>query len=340
SCSIDPVPGSGRAVIRDNGLLSLGPDYHAPNYYPQPADRPEMLPGAFVQLWSTVAGAGRVLAFTDSTIFANFSFYEPGKRELLLGMLEWLNHRPGPSPSWWLVPAFLLLAGAGVVLVVVAGGRGPEGWNGWRGWRGWRGSALPAIGMLGAVLALSAGVAGWALGCVGARALHRLALPVPAVERPLVRVAIERSFCPAASLPIGGFIGSEPRGLGIFERSIQRLTRPSSRSEAGETWMTFRAGLEDCLAADLVVFPYPTEVVPAGTIAALVRYVEAGGKVLLLEPPPALSSSSGALRAPFGLRVDRSVALSGAMQTIAEELPTLDLKAAYAIEGGVPIATL
>src|SRR5690606_38990641 len=148
SCSIDPVPGSGRAVIRDNGLLSLGPDYHAPNYYPQPADRPEMLPGAFVQLWSTVAGAGRVLAFTDSTIFANFSFYEPGKRELLLGLLESLNHRPGPSPSWWLVPAFLLLAGAGVVLVVVAGGRGPEGWKGWRGWRGWRGSALPAIGML------------------------------------------------------------------------------------------------------------------------------------------------------------------------------------------------
>ena len=48
--------------------------------------------GSFVQLWATQFGRGRVLAFTDSTIWSNFCFFDPGKSELWLGMCEWLNH--------------------------------------------------------------------------------------------------------------------------------------------------------------------------------------------------------------------------------------------------------
>ncbi len=92
SGSIDPGSSSGRAAIRSTGLWSLPADYHADNYYPQVEWRPDMRYGAFVQLWSTRHGEGRVAAFADSTILSNFSAFQPGKAELMLGMVEWLNH--------------------------------------------------------------------------------------------------------------------------------------------------------------------------------------------------------------------------------------------------------
>ena len=60
--------------------------------------------GAFNQLWATRHGSGRVLAWTDSTIFSNFSAFEPGKTELMLGMLEWLNRRSLLDNVWVRVP--------------------------------------------------------------------------------------------------------------------------------------------------------------------------------------------------------------------------------------------
>ena len=83
------------SAIIGTGLKNLPAEYHASNYYPPAENRDDMRYGAFVQLWSTRHGDGRVLAFTDSTIFAGFSLFEPGKTELFLGMLEWLNRRAG-----------------------------------------------------------------------------------------------------------------------------------------------------------------------------------------------------------------------------------------------------
>jgi len=57
-------------------------DYHANTLLPQAVDHAAMRYGAFVQLWATRHGRGRVLAFTDSTIWSNFSAFEPGNIEL------------------------------------------------------------------------------------------------------------------------------------------------------------------------------------------------------------------------------------------------------------------
>ena len=102
SCSIDPGWSLGRMVIRNTGLWSLPPAYHESNYHPQAEYAPEMQYGAWCQLWSTTYGSGRVLAFADSTLFSNFCVFQPGKAELLRGMLDWLNHtspfdRRGPK---------------------------------------------------------------------------------------------------------------------------------------------------------------------------------------------------------------------------------------------------
>ena len=106
SCSIDPGPSVGSMVIRNVGLWSLPPAYQETNYHPQAEYRPYMHYGAWCQLWSTTHGRGRVLAFADSTLFSNFCVYQPGKKELFVGMLEWLNHASRldslpPNDSCW-----------------------------------------------------------------------------------------------------------------------------------------------------------------------------------------------------------------------------------------------
>jgi len=48
-------------------------------------------------------GQGRTVAFTDSTIFPTSARFS-GQSELMLGMVEWLNHgNPPVNPRPWLV---------------------------------------------------------------------------------------------------------------------------------------------------------------------------------------------------------------------------------------------
>ena len=118
SCSIDPGTSRGRTVIEGTRLWSMPPEYHNENYMPFAQHRPEMRCGAFVQAWAARAGQGRVLAFADSTVFSSFCIYQPGKAELLLNLVEWLNHQdPAFDPAW---------------LVLGAGRAGPGGAVTWR----------------------------------------------------------------------------------------------------------------------------------------------------------------------------------------------------------------
>ena len=104
SCSIDPGRSHGRAVVANTGLWSMGPEYHHENFHPVPQHCPEMRYGAFIQVWAARHGQGRAIAFTDSTIFSNFCVFQPGKAEIMLGMVEWLNHANPPlDPRPWLL---------------------------------------------------------------------------------------------------------------------------------------------------------------------------------------------------------------------------------------------
>ena len=77
--------------------------------------------GAFIQSWAARHGQGRVLAFTDSTVFSNFCVGQPGKAEVMLGMIEWLNHAdPWLEPRPWL----LLLAVPPLAIACWIVGRG------------------------------------------------------------------------------------------------------------------------------------------------------------------------------------------------------------------------
>ncbi len=299
SCSINPGKSLGRAVIRSRGLKSLPADYHASNFYPQVEDRADVRYGAFVQLWTTHYGTGRVAAFTDSTIFSNFATFEPGKSELMLGMLEWLNYSNCPYP----LRPFLILLG----LLLLVGGL-----------------VLCRTSSAAWLVVVSAAVLGWAIAAVGTRAIHRYSMALPKAARPMVQVVVDRTVC-NRPLSRGGFIAGKREGFGIFERWILRLGYFTSR----------RSGT-DALTGDLIVFPDPNQTVPREFRDELADYVAAGGKVLVLDSPANTESTANSLLYPFGLTVTPNTSLSGPLKA-PEDWPVIRIDSTCQIEGGEPI---
>lgn len=343
SCSIDPGTSSGRAVIRSVGLKNLGADYHVSNYYPKPDDTPEMRYGAWVQLWAMRYGRGRVLAFTDSTIFSNFSVCEPGKKELWMGMVEWLNHHsPAIEPRGPLVLVGSLL----VILAMVAS----IGWS----------SAWPIL--------LGAGILGWTVAALGAKLAHGNTMPYPAQIRPLAQVNTDQTLCDAR-LPRNGFISMDTTDYGIFERWILRLGYFTARRKYPEI-------LED--KPQLILFLEPSKKISAEYRDALVRYVESGGRVLVVDSPPEpprrrprpvlpkglgidyelpgegapagpesepvgpREPTTNALLEPFGMSVDHATVVGGAnvMMTSTEGWPSVPAQKAVVVNGGRPFASV
>jgi hypothetical protein len=316
SCSIDPGASLGRAVIRSTGLRNLPADYHVSNFYPQVEDHAYSRYGAFIQLWATRRGAGRVAAFTDSTVFSNFCTFEPGKAELMLGMLEWLNHRN----SLFDLRPWLLFAGLVLSLGGLLGRRtkGPV-------FRKTDTANPPSVicHPPSAILLLALAMFAWTTATVAARAVHHHGMPLPAPARPLVHVVMDRTLCDTP-LSRSGFLAGEANGFGIFERWILRLGCFTSR----------RSGPE-ALRGDLVVFTYPSRTVAEEFRAAIVHYAASGGRVLVLDSPENAASTANSLLYPFGLSLDASRALSGSLAAVGNQ-PAVPIEAAYRIAGGEP----
>lgn len=321
ACSIDPGTSSGTAVIRNTGLKNLDSNYHVGNFYPTPDDAPEMIYGSFVQLWATDHQRGRVVAFSDSTIFANFSIFDRGKSQLFLGMLEWLNHAPRSLPS-----TVLLVLGVISLLSAIFA------------WRRWSGDG---------VLGLGAVLAGWAAAVPLAVTLHAAAMPELAPAHPLVRIGLERGLN-RIILPVGGFIGGKEDGFGLFERSVQRLTEVADLpANPGRTWSTFRAAGEQVLDGDLAVFILPSREPSEAFLRRLERYVDAGGRVLVLDAVENRDSKAERLTAPFKLRIRRDEPVVAAAAKDAPPAtepisgpkgwPQITAPSALEVSGGYPL---
>ncbi|MCH5373541.1 MAG: hypothetical protein JJ992_06160, partial [Planctomycetes bacterium] len=279
SCSIDPGRSAGRMVVSNAGLWSLPPAYQESNYHPQAEYRTGMQYGAWCQAWATYSGSGRVLAFADSTLFSNFCTYQPGKAELFVGMVQWLNHRSRLDRPWlwWSleVPGFL----AGISLA--AGGL-------WRSRRLIGRSSLAVAALLGggAVAALIVSAAG------------RTSMAWPRAQRPMPHVVIDREL---SEVPLftGAFADAKDgSGYGMFEQWIPRLGFSLSR----------RSG-HDVFTGDALVVICPTRSVSDDYRERLVQFVAGGGHLLVLDSPDVEGSTAGSLLDPFGLTIHQDASI-------------------------------
>ncbi len=304
SNSIDPGSSSGRAVIQGSSLFSLPSEYHVSNYMPPRAFRAEMRYGPFIQLWSTRFGEGRVLAFTDSTIFSNFCTFQPGKAELMVGMLDWLNHRGSFDPRRWLAGLGLVLVAAGV----------------------WFARPLRDVWLT----RVAAGACGWVIASVAVAAIHGGTMPVPERVRPMPQVVVDRTL---SDVPLanGANIRGDGEGYGTFEQWIARMG-----------CFTVRRSGPDALADDVdaLVVICPSRSVTSAYRDRLVDYVAGGGKLLVIDSPENAASTAGSLLSPFGLAVDHANPIRGEL-LIADDWPGgVKVDRACRVTGGEPIARL
>ena len=281
SCSIDPGISQGRPVVTAAGLWSMPSDFYFDNFMGYATHVPEMRFGSFIQAWSTHGGRGRVIAWGDSTIFSNFCLYQPGKAQVLLNLVEWLNHQGGTG-LWWL----WTLLGLGAIV-----------------------NGLWLVRQDGAAwLVLVAAMAcGWILGSTATAALSAREMPLPSADpdRRLPQVVIDRT---ASQAPLAkGPDNDDPsgRGFGLLEQSISRLGYTTTRAEG-----------DDVFHGDAVVIILPSRPVIAAFRERLVEHVHGGGKLLVIDAGLSdVPSTSNQILRPFGLAIDyRAAPWSGELE--------------------------
>lgn len=349
SCSIDPGRSWGRAVIRSTGLWSLPAAYEASNYHPQAEYLPHLRAGAFVQLWATSYGRGRVLAFTDSTIFSNFCIFQPGKAELFLNMLQWLNHTSPLDPwpiqatiSWGLGILGLLLAGIGwwKVYPPAAAVEHPSGLEpspgGKKGGKS-KGVGEPAPastqtapasaflptdgGLAKAMLLLAVAMAGGTVALAAWQAWAQWAMPPLQPQRPYRLAVIDRTV---SQTPLAnGAFNQSPDGFGLLEHTIPRLG-----------YVTARRKGPSAFDGEVLVVIAPSRSVPHWYREALADYVAQGGHLLVIEHPANTASTANSLLEPFGLQIRHDSVVPAGPLRIGGRSTGVWVDSAWEVSGG------
>ena len=289
SCSIEPTRYGVDNVILGHGAYSLPIQYASGNFYPQVNFHSDMQFGTVSQMVAATHGRGRVIGFSDSTCFSNFSCQNPSKPELLLSSVEWLNRSNRftwlPSVMW-----------AGLVVAMVASVALLR-------------AAWPTAGVGLVSLALAMGLA-----AVGAEAFTSYSLrtyaPREPVVKPLVAVAFDREHADFA-FPLRGFVPPEDneRAYTIFYQWVLRLSNGKAGQERIGYYPFMRYTLRDTLATagagGLAVIIRPRLAFQEPEVAEIKEFLETGGKLLVLDGPENKVSSANALLEPLGMALRR-----------------------------------
>jgi hypothetical protein len=261
SCSVSSdSPGTAAAMLK-GGLYRLYADYYIQNYYPFPKVKSSMQFGPFMQMAARDFGRGRVVVFTDSTTISNFAAFYPGFAERDLSVINWLNrtHAAWPWRPLCAVLGLLLLIGSIVAL--------------------YRGADRTG----GMALAISGAVAAGVLTLLATRAMMQRDFALPKPHTRPVHVGFVQQNC-SYELPTRDFVAQPERSYDIFYEWVLRV----------RDFPRVREKLADAMNDDLIVLIDPCFIFRTEDIALLRKYLEGGGRILVLlrtKPAPAVAGN-------------------------------------------------
>lgn len=305
-------------VMVGYGLRALPVDYSKRVFFPDKERERDYPFGLFLQAAAVHHGRGRVMAFTDSTVFSNFTMFIGGKSEYFLGSMNWLNR----SERWpWLDVALLLvalLAAGGALYLARSLHRQRAG--------------IVLVGML--VFAASLGP--WA-----SRQCAQAAYPLPEPHTDLIRIAFEGEHS-RLLLPTTPSVVPPQASFQTFYVWTQRLGYVP----------TFAPTVEQALdQARVLVIIDPFRPFEAGEISAIEEFVAQGGSLLVLAEPQGeaqAASPASQILSAFGLALEMRGATRGAIHNAdGQELGLLQVSGIatggeplLTLEGQAPVATL
>jgi hypothetical protein len=306
SCSIEPESFLPGRVILAGGLKRLGIDYSVSNFYPQVTDQLGMWFGTFHQAVAVPYGKGRIVGFTDSTVYSNFAAFYPGKPEFLLGAVDWLNreNRLSPLNRVFLV-ASLCAFGLAAYLYPRDGVKDPWYWS----------------------AALASALASVSLAALLFGSVTRAGYHCPSPARDFTSVVFEQNHCDY-DLPLTDFVDEHTRSYEIFFQWVLRLGY----------FPSVGIDIDDSIAgADIVVLINPVRRFDDSEMDALMRFTARGGRILVADGPGNSSESSEQLLRSFGIGLDKRevVDASPAYEPLSQQ--RWDLGEAFPLQGGTPL---
>ena len=299
SCSVERTGyfGPARNAAVGGGLWSLPIEYASGNFYPAVQLRTDMTFGPMIQLITSTHGKGRVIGFTDSTTFSNFSAQLPGKPELLLSSMTWLNRRNHLNwlNTFFLVASLLCFAGAIVACV------GTPRHHGTR-------IAMLAVGVCVAAATM-----------VMLTAITRRAYPLLQPQRPFTKVVFEKEFS-EYEIPVSGFVKDQQKSFSIFYQWVLRL----------QYYPFLKYTLDEAIAEnpDVLVMINPKNITPPGRdfvdhadndrvlnvlVPKLHAFLNSGGKLLLMDDITNDRSFAHFIVEPLGMWLEGNRAAAPAM---------------------------
>ena len=285
SCTLR-VPLRGEPLIIGRRLGAEWVDYGQTNFFGNMRLDPQDTFGLFFQAASVAHGRGRVVAFTDSTNFSNFSMLWPGRRELTLNVLDWLNR---PSSGNRLLGCRFPPGFGGILCVIgvaalVAGA-----------------AALRASGVVAVALAIWLGIgAGWVgLRVSAARTREAFGASAPrAAPETLMYDTSLSAFRLEEASPLF------PRGTGPGWGTGGAFNAFFINSARSGVWPAVAGTLEQALSGRAAVLIWPSRTPTEDGMKALSAFLRRGGRLLILDSVLNVDSTTRLIAGSFGIAIE------------------------------------
>ncbi len=261
---------SARAVCTGLRLKTLPADYTQRNFFPERTGHTGYRYGIFPLVMTTRCGKGRIVTFNDSTIWSNFFVFIPGKAELALSIVDYVN-RYEVFP-YWRILAFWFAVIAFFVAGVAAAGMRLEGWV-------W----FAAVGFL--TFAGSSRL-------IEAVNMKNYPLPEPHTAFPQLNFESEHSqyFIPELRLA-----RQADKDFSTFYLWTQRV------GIVPRKWPTLEVSLTKP-GGQIIIDP--EGVFDDAELAGLKKFVSDGGTLYILDGPHNRRTTSGQVMQQFGMKFD------------------------------------
>ena len=284
SCTIR-APFLAYRTIADDRILSNQADYATRDFFPRERYNLQSLFGRFTQAAAVLHGTGRVVVFTDSTCFSNFSVFMDGYPDFLLGTFTFLSFENHRIPVRWL---------AGCVAALGIIGLGAITWG------------RRELGLVGILIGV---LAGWALFSLGAQHLHArwYELPDPAEDIPSVYFDLGLSDIEIEPQPASSDLYDVSRQfdtLFVWTQRVQGIPQLVDDGSRGGT-----------LPNRPIVIIDPVADLSDQALREIRRYVEEGGVLILADSCGRDASGTTLLLERLELALD---GICGQERTLAE----------------------
>ncbi|HUS99420.1 MAG TPA: DUF4350 domain-containing protein [Candidatus Thermoplasmatota archaeon] len=280
SCTLEPTSFLASArienIIIGNRVISEPGTYATENFFRESIASPDSEYGYLLQAAAIKYGQGRVVAFTDSTVFSSFSMFTDGYPSFTLGVMEYLN-RANCYAYLNMVLLGICIALLVVLLILLRSIK-----------------KIKTLWML-----LFAGLLAFSTVTPLCSYMTNVSYPLPPAQTDYTQVCFEQqhSSVNISVKPTASF-GNNKNNFGTFFVWTQRIGCVPSLEKT----------LKDAVGhGDIIVIVNPVQPFTETEIHLLTTYFEKGGRVLLMDSITNTKSTANELIGNFGIWITTNI---------------------------------